>query len=176
MIFTLNFHEFLHTMYKYALNSVVKISMMFAKYFEYYTIILGGAVFSWTRCITLLQTLHLATSYFSHFSSQMLSIPADKHVKCPVPLVLKWERHETTFWSQHLFPLPSTSQWIYTQNVSIIHIIMAALCNRAGHYIFALWFLSSSSSFFYLFASPNLSGRILDVYHTSIHGVALVRI
>jgi len=23
------------------------------------------------------------------------------------------------------------------------HVIMAALCNRAGHYIFALWFLSS---------------------------------
>jgi len=32
------------------LNSVVKISMMSAKYFEYYTTILG-AVFSWTRCI-----------------------------------------------------------------------------------------------------------------------------
>jgi len=30
------------------------------------------------------------------------------------------------------------------------------------------------SSFF--FSSPNLSGRALDVYHTSIHGVALVRI
>jgi len=29
-------------MYKYVLNSVVKIPMMFAKYFEYYTIILGG--------------------------------------------------------------------------------------------------------------------------------------
>jgi len=26
--------------------------MMFAKYFEYYTIILRGAVFSWTRCST----------------------------------------------------------------------------------------------------------------------------
>ena len=51
MIFTLNFHEFLHTMYKYVLNSVVKISMMFAKYFEYYTIILRGGAFSWTRCI-----------------------------------------------------------------------------------------------------------------------------
>jgi len=39
-------------MYKYVLNSVVKISMMFAKYFEYYTIILrGGGVFSWTRCM-----------------------------------------------------------------------------------------------------------------------------
>jgi len=42
MIFTFNFHEFLHTMYKYVLNSVVKISMMFAKYFEYYTVILRG--------------------------------------------------------------------------------------------------------------------------------------
>ena len=27
-----------------------------------------------------------------------------------------------------------------------------------------------------LFSSPNLSGRRLDVYHTSTHGVALVRI
>jgi len=26
----------------------------------------------------------------------------------------------------------------------------------------------------YLFSSPNLSGRRLDVYHTSTHGVALV--
>ena len=32
-------------------------------------------------------------------------------------------------------------------------------------------------SFFFLsFSSPNLSGRRLDVYHTSTHGVALVRI
>ena len=37
-------------MYTYMLNFVVKISMMFVKYFEYYTIILRGAVFSWTRC------------------------------------------------------------------------------------------------------------------------------
>jgi len=40
-----------------------------------------------------------------------------------------------------------------------------------GHYIFALWFLS-----FFFFSLPNLSGRILDVYHTSRHGGALVRI
>jgi len=51
----LNFHEFLHTMYKCMLNSVVKISVIFAKYFEYYIIILRGAVFSWTRCITVLR-------------------------------------------------------------------------------------------------------------------------
>jgi len=35
-------------MYKYVLNSVAKISMMFAKYFEYYTVILSVAIFSWT--------------------------------------------------------------------------------------------------------------------------------
>ena len=47
---------------------------------------------------------------------------------------------------------------------------MTALSNRAGHYIFALWFLSS---FLLLsFFSPNLSGRRLYVYHTSTHGVA----
>ena len=31
-------------------------------------------------------------------------------------------------------------------------VFMAALCNRAGHYIFALWFLS----FFLLFLFPRL--------------------
>ena len=48
---------------------------------------------------------------------------------------------------------------------------MAALWNRAGHYIFIMWFLSI---FFYLlsFSSPNLSGRRVDVYCTSTHGVA----
>jgi len=50
--------------------------------------------------------------------------------------------------------------------------IMVALWNRADHYIFMLWFLSS----IYLFSSPDLSGRALDVYHTSTHGVALVQI
>ena len=49
---------------------------------------------------------------------------------------------------------------------------MAALQNRAGHYIFDLWFLSS----FFFYSSPNLSGRRLDVYDTSTQGVALVRI
>ena len=51
---------------------------------------------------------------------------------------------------------------------------MVALWNRAGRYIFALWFLSFYLSFF--LSLPNLSGRRLDVYHTSTHGVALVRI
>jgi len=53
---------------------------------------------------------------------------------------------------------------------NIFMLFMVALCNRADHYIFALWFLSS------FFSSPNLSGRRLDVCHTSTHGVAWVRI
>jgi len=44
-IFTLNFHKILHIMYKCVLNSAVIISLMFAKYFEYYTIILRGPFF-----------------------------------------------------------------------------------------------------------------------------------
>jgi len=47
---------------------------------------------------------------------------------------------------------------------------LAALRNRCGHYIFC------PVSFFFPFSSPNLSRRRLDVYHTSAHGVALVRI
>jgi len=49
---------------------------------------------------------------------------------------------------------------------------MAVICNRAGHYIFALWFLLLC----FFFSSPNLSRSRLDVFHTSTHGVALVRI
>jgi len=53
-------------------------------------------------------------------------------------------------------------------------VVMAALCNGASHYIFALWFLLSSVYLLSFFPSPNLGRRRLDVYHT--HGVALVRI
>ena len=50
-------------------------------------------------------------------------------------------------------------------------LFMAALCNRADHYIFALWFLS----FYLFFSSPNLISRRMDVYHTSAHDVVLVQ-
>jgi len=54
---------------------------------------------------------------------------------------------------------------------------MAALWNKAGHYISALWFLLSLCILHSIFFSlPNLSRRRLDVIvcHTSTHGVALV--
>jgi len=55
-------------------------------------------------------------------------------------------------------------------------VIMVALCNRQTIiFLPCSFFLSSSSSIFF-FSAPNVSGRRLDVYHTSTHGVALVRI
>jgi len=71
---------------------------------------------------------------------------------------------------------PITIQFVV--DVLFYLFIMVALCNRADHYIFALSFLSSIFFFFFFFfySSPNLSGRRLDVYHTSTHGMALVRI
>jgi len=56
-----------------------------------------------------------------------------------------------------------------TSDVSCLF-VMAALRSICGHYIFVLFLL------LLVFSSPNLSGRRLDVYHTSTHGVALVRI
>jgi len=57
----------------------------------------------------------------------------------------------------------------------LLYLFMAALCSRGPLYLCPVvsFYLLSSSSFF---SSPNLSGHRLDVYHTSTHGVALVRI
>jgi len=48
---------------------------------------------------------------------------------------------------------------------------VAAVWNRTGRYIFALWFLLLLSSIFFFFPH-HLSGHRVDVYDTSTHGVA----
>jgi len=58
-------------MYKYMLNSVVKISLLFAQYFEYYGIILRGrGIFSWTHCITKFCAFKSFKWYQTKFKSQ----------------------------------------------------------------------------------------------------------
>jgi len=52
----------------------------------------------------------------------------------------------------------------------LAYLIMAALRTDADIIFLPCGF------FYLLFSSPNLSGRRLDVYHTSTHAVALVRI
>ena len=54
----------------------------------------------------------------------------------------------------------------------ICWLIMATLWNRAGHYIFLLWFLLPS---FFLSFCPRLFSADAD-WMSTIHGVALVRI
>jgi len=73
------------------------------------------------------------------------------------------------------------SEWLVdrTQRVCISGVMsrwlfMVALCNRADHYIFMLWFVLLLLSFFLFFSSPNLSSRRLDVYHTLAHNVVLL--
>jgi len=84
--------------------------------------------------------------------------------------------------SSGMFTMLTTGRIVYRQeggdgsaqsgrSVVYDYLVMVALCNRADHYIFILFL-----SFFFFFSSANLSGRRLDVYHTSTYGVALVRI
>jgi len=63
----------------------------------------------------------------------------------------------------------SLSSYIGLMDIALLQPVMAALCSRCRHYIFALWFLCFFF-FLLLFSSPNLSGRRLDVYHTSTYG------
>jgi len=68
---------------------------------------------------------------------------------------------------RHLYAAGRPSRW-----ASAHIVVIAALWNRAGHYIFACGFFLLSS----FFPSFTLSSRRLDVHHTSTHGVTLVRI
>jgi len=66
------------------------------------------------------------------------------------------------------------SYWMNFMNVLIILPVWSLWPpSRARHYILLLCFLLS---FFFFFSSPVLSSHRLDVYHTSTHDVALVRI
>ena len=64
----------------------------------------------------------------------------------------------------------ASSVELFRAAVLALYSFMVALCNRADHIYF------HAVSFFFFISSPNLSGQRLDVYHTSTHGVALVRI
>jgi len=75
------------------------------------------------------------------------------------------------FYHQHLTMVVQDGVVVCAKLTLKLWIFMAALRSRCGHYIFVLFLLS-----IFLFSSPNLSRRSLDVYHTSTHGVALVQI
>jgi len=98
----------------------------------------------------------------------------------PLPFFLVYvptQVHTLARVSTPVFHIVSVWQNRSLSIMTSVYLIMAALRSRCGHYIFALWFLSSSSSSSSsFFSSPNLSHRRLNVYHTCTHGMALVRI
>jgi len=54
--------------------------------------------------------------------------------------------------SMHCVARGLGASFLYKCSGSLRLLVMAALCNRAGHYIFALWFLSSIYLSFLFFA------------------------
>ena len=70
----------------------------------------------------------------------------------------RWQ-HETTTRTHDAM---TSGVCIVNLVANVLYLFMAALRRRCGHYIFALWFLSS----IFFFSSPNLSRRRLAVYHT----------
>jgi len=63
----------------------------------------------------------------------------------------------------------------FCHGFTYFNVFMAALWNMTGHIFLPCdFYLLLLCIFFY--SSPNLSGRRLDIYHTSTRGVALVRI
>ena len=72
---------FLHTVYKYVLNSFVKISMMFAKYFEHHTIILVGGLFSGHAVLPFdLPLLSLQPEFLLLIFSMLFLAACDLHI------------------------------------------------------------------------------------------------
>ena len=72
-----------------------------------------------------------------------------------------------------------TNKITYIQNIVNVHVrgyLLWPPCVADADIIFLPCGFFLSSIFFFFYSSPNLSGRRLDVYHTSTHAVVLVRI
>ena len=103
----------------------------------------------------------------------LISFGSAVSVKCPVRNLLQFCFEITWGLKRQNASFSNACDSHVVHHIRLVHsrLLMATLWNRAGHYIFALWFLLS-----FFFSSPNLSRHRLDAYHTSTHGVVLVRI
>ena len=113
------------------------------------------------------------------FSHILNFIDETVYTDTPVPLAKLVDNSDASTYRSFRYIAIVFRAFLWPLCVADADIIMVALCNRADHYILcpviSIFFLSSFFPSFF-FPSPNLSGRRLDVYHTSTHGVALVRI
>jgi len=209
----------------YVLNSVVKISMMFAKYFEYYIIILRGSVFCghtvhvqgltkvtgcWRLQCKLYDTICLACG--GKLTVCQFGLPhgavteknderknREQKPMCtedPVrvsPWRQSWRGNRvydgkdlcnrcvlSQEWNTERVMFDGMREWRICELQTVITLL------NVYHILFVFQWLWSPygirqtiiflSCGFFFFSSPNLSNQRLDVYHTSTHAVALVRI
>jgi len=87
-------------MYKYVLNLVVKISLMFAQYFEHYTIILRGPFFRGHAVMLLIELCVVITVVYT-----ILFKNAFWSQKC-IKMFISMELHQQSTWpiTVHLSP------------------------------------------------------------------------
>jgi len=124
-IFTLNFREFLHTMYIYVLNSVVKISMMFSQFFNDTPLYLGMVRFcghdelctkiSNVESLTLLLLHERITkrSFFKKISERILaSTCKSKSSSVPTLVSRSWRSARFRSWSSSVRRLCMHSVWV----------------------------------------------------------------
>jgi len=129
--------------------------------------------------------------------NQRVNRSINQHTRCVVLRVELGWYYEPTIWtpvcllpSAPLLPAQTSQHILSAEDIPAVRtgrlsswalahilVIMAALCNRGAiiflpcnFYLLSIFYLLS------FFSSPNLSGRTLDVYHTSTHGLASVQI
>ena len=130
------------------------------------------------RSLARLKTTRTSKLHEMFCTRCLWSSSGDNAIRYVLPVLLMTSHFHIM--AQYRYRPPWIARWRGTAKSVIVGcLVMAALRSKCGHYIFILWFLSSSSFFLLLLSfssSPNLSRRRLDVYHTSTNSVALVRI
>jgi len=143
-------------------------------------------------CHTFTLTIFLQSSFALSYTWKQLTMTWTNlrylFVKRVYKLVINWVKHIFTY-CKAIFSYAYYTYFTVRSKIRIIRMVAlwSLLTNQVfksiyGHliewgrplYFCLVVFIFFLSSIF--FSSPNLSRRRLDVYHTSTHGVALVRI
>jgi len=132
---------------------------------------------------------HLFTLTSSNLQQQLVPPGESSHPDFVLRRLLRWFQHKMLNNEQNRVAEETRRQQCIERRqdrgrprspwtVANFVLVMAALCSRGPLYFCPVVSFYPLSIFYLLlfFSSPNLSGRRLDVYHTSTHGVALVRI
>jgi len=139
--------NFLHTVYKYVLNSVVKISLMFAQYFEYHAIILRGPLFCGhaVQVYFYPQTSAICGQYLCHWVNHKFTTKIFTAQQNWLLLVVHvWhfltvlQKFNSFYKLQHIYHWLSDDSWqIFTASWQFFHCQMVMFWSLNAHVMFA---------------------------------------